>query len=213
MSVVIVGAGGHGREVFDVAVACGLDVAGFVDDGSVDGPGLERLGVGFLGDVGRLGELDHDALLGVGDGARREELDGKLAGSGRSSPVAVHPVATVGSDTHLGPGTVVAAGARLTTNIRIGRHGYVGPNAVIGHDCELGDYVTVLPGATVSGNVRIGAGATVGTGANVIQGLTVGEAAFIGAGSVVTRDVAAGAVVFGVPARPRPRSAPGETSR
>ena len=92
----------------------------------------------------------------------------------------------------LGAGTVVAAGARLTTGIAVGRHGYVGPNATIGHDCVLEDYVTVLPGATVSGNVHLGAGVSVGTGANIRQGVSVGEGATVGAGAVVLTDVPPG---------------------
>jgi maltose O-acetyltransferase len=34
--------------------------------------------------------------------------------------------------------------------------------------------------------------------------VTIGDGAVVGAGSVVTRDVAAGAIVMGNPARPRP---------
>ena len=45
MSVVIVGAAGHGREVLDVVDACGLDFAGFVDDGQPDLGLLGRRGV------------------------------------------------------------------------------------------------------------------------------------------------------------------------
>ena len=36
MTLVIVGAGGHGREVLDVVDACGLDFVGFIDDGRPD---------------------------------------------------------------------------------------------------------------------------------------------------------------------------------
>ena len=58
-----------------------------------------------------------------------------------------------GSDVVLGAGTVSTAGARLTTHISVGRHGYWArtPPSATTRCCE--DYVTVLPGATVSGNV------------------------------------------------------------
>ncbi len=118
------------------------------------------------------------------------------------NPAVVHPLASVGSVVDLGDGTVLAAGARLTTDITVGVHCYVGPNATIGHDAVLGDYVTVLPGATVSGAVRLETGVLVGTGANLRQGVTVGEGATIGAGAVVVDDVAPGTTVVGVPARP-----------
>lgn len=202
MKVVIVGCSGHGREVHDVAIACGHTVVGFVDDAECDAGVLARLGLPRLGDLEWLAGYDGAVLLGIGASASRAAVAARTAPSERPSPVLVHPQATCGSDVVLGDGTVVAAGARLTTNIRLGRHCYVGPNATIGHDTHVGDCVTVLPGATVSGMVTLGAGATVGTGASVLQGIEVGADAFVGAGAVVTRNVAPAVTVVGVPARP-----------
>lgn len=202
MSIVIVGAGGHGREVLDVVEACGLAVAGFLDDGSPDLEPLRRLDVAWLGGTDRLAELDHEVVLGVGDGHGRSHLAAHLAAV-RWAAALVHPLSSLGSDVVLGEGAVVAAGARLTTHIAVGRHVYIGPNAVIGHDAVLEDFVTVLPGATVSGSVRLGARASIGTGANLRQGVRVGEGAVVGAGAVVVRDVAPDTTVVGVPARPQ----------
>ena len=44
MSLFIVGAAGHGREVLDVVEACGVEFGGFVDDGIPDLRVLERRG-------------------------------------------------------------------------------------------------------------------------------------------------------------------------
>lgn len=197
--LVVVGAGGHGREVADVAQACGLEVRGFVDDGSPDTDLLCRRGLSLLGttDVLREGE---PVVLGLGDGAARRSLTERLEHVVWTHAL-VHPRASLGTDVELQPGTVVAAGARLTTNIRLGRHVYVGPNACLGHDARLDDFVTVLPGATISGSVHVATGATVGTGANVLQGLVIGEGAVVGAGAVVTRSVPSGMTVVGIPAR------------
>lgn len=51
--------------------------------------------------------------------------------------------------------------------------------------------------------VLIGEHVWIGGGAIILPGVTIGDGALIGAGSVVTRDVAAGATVFGNPARSR----------
>jgi sugar O-acyltransferase (sialic acid O-acetyltransferase NeuD family) len=206
--IVIVGAGGFGREVLDVIEAINaaggdLDFRGFVDDGPVDEELLGRRGAPLLGTSDALREMDVSFVAAIGNGSARRKVVERLA-DGLSKPVIlVHPAASVGKDNRIDPGCILTAGSRVTTNIALGAHVQLHVNSTVGHDSTLHDFVSVFPGATVSGNVTIGAGATIGTGANVLPGLTVGEDAFVGAGAVVTRDVAPGVTVVGSPARPK----------
>ncbi len=209
--LVIVGAGGFGREVLDVveamnAAGAEIEFAGYVDDVGTSVPLLERRGAPYLGTVERLVDgstVDAGAgfVIGIGAGDVRRRLAGILTGAGRRPLVLIHPMATVGGDCRIGEGCILTAGVRVTTNITLGRHTQLHVNSTIGHDSVLDDFVSVYPGATVSGNVHLGDGVTIGTGANVLPGLTVGAGAFVGAGAVVTSDVAPGTTVAGVPAR------------
>ncbi len=205
--LVIIGAGGHGREALDVVEAMNkeahqFDFLGFLDDGLPDLDLLARRGVKLLGPSTALARLDASYVIGIGSSDTRRRLDEFATSIGRKPARLVHPSATIGADVSLGAGTVVCAHVSVTTNITVGRHVHVGLNSTIAHDAVLGDYVTIMPGATISGNVKVGAAATIGANATVIQGLEIGPEAFVGAGAAVVRPVLPGITVGGVPARP-----------
>ena len=208
--LVVVGAGGHGREVLDVAQAVAalepgeLELLGVVDDDPGPHPLLDRRGIRVLGPLEVLPGLGAAYALGIGNPILRRALDEQLTAQGLAAASLVHPAASVGSDARLGPGLLLAAGARVTTNVEAGRHLHVNINASISHDCVLGDHVILNPGAVVTGSVTIGDGVMVGAGAVVRNGAHVGADAVIGAGAVVVADVAPRSTVAGVPARPLP---------
>jgi sugar O-acyltransferase (sialic acid O-acetyltransferase NeuD family) len=203
--IAIIGAGGHGRETLDVVEAMNLadprfEVAGFVAD-RADAELLARRGVPLLGPLSWLAEHDVAYVIGIGSSEARRSVDEEVRAMGREGVVLVHPAATMGADLRLGEGVILAAGARVTTNVTLGRHTHLNVNAVVSHDCEVGSYVTYSPGVLVNGNNLVGDGAFFGTASVVLPGRTIGAGARIGAGAVVTRDVPPGVTARGVPAR------------
>ena len=203
----IVGAGGHGREVLDVVEAMNqresaFEVLGFLDDTSDGGDVLARRGVGVVGTVADLASTRADYLVAIGSPEVRRRVDSIATQWGLRAAIVVHPSATIGSDIVLGPGAVVTAGVRLTTNVRLGRHVHLNVNATVSHDCRIDDYVTLNPGARACGNVTLREGVTLGAGATVIPGRTVGAWTVVGAGAVVVHDLPARVTAVGVPARP-----------
>ncbi|MEQ8717529.1 MAG: acetyltransferase [Acidimicrobiales bacterium] len=205
MRLVIVGAGGHGREVLDIVEALREqhdvpEFAGFVAD-TVPAPELlERRDAPHIGALDLLEELDVAYTLGIGDGSTRRALDERLTGWNRTAITLVHPAATIGSDVELSPGVQLAAGARVTTNVRLGRHVHLNVNAVVSHDCRVGRYSTLSPGVHLNGSVTVGREVFFGTGAIVTPGITIGDGARIGAGAVVLDDIPGGVTAVGAPA-------------
>jgi sugar O-acyltransferase (sialic acid O-acetyltransferase NeuD family) len=212
--LVVIGAGGFGREVLDVIEAINdaggttpLEVVGVLDDGDPDPELLRPYGVSHLGPVSSLAQLDEDVefVVAIGDPAVRRTVDHKLRASGRGSPVLVHPTAWVGRrEVALGPGTIVCANVSITNHVTLGRHVHVNLNSTIGHDAVIDDYVTLSPLVAISGNVYAGECAFFGSGATVNPLLRIGERVRVGSGAAVVKDVDADQTVVGVPARRLP---------
>lgn len=206
--LLIVGGGGHGKVVADMARACGHEVVGFADvDASKLGKVVEPGGARVLLTQAELLAATEDTLpfgataiaLAVGNNRARLVLSGSL--DARSLPALVHPSAIVSPSAAIGAGTVVLPAAVVNAAARIGAAVIVNTAAVVEHDCVLGDGVHVSPGAVLAGGVTVGARGWIGAGATVIPGVRIGEDVVVGAGAVVTRDVPEGVTVVGVPAR------------
>ena len=206
-SLAIYGGGGFGREVLQLIRDINRreetwDCRGFiVDRALVTTPTIQGLPV--LGDVSWLTEHpDVQVVIAIGSSADRCKVARRIVGEGRTTfATLVHPRAWLGDHVALGSGTIVCAGALITTDVKIGGHVHVNLGATIGHDTVLDDYVTVNPGVHISGNVTVGEGVELGTGSVIIPKCEIGVWAIVGAGSVVTKPVPADTTAVGAPAK------------
>lgn len=206
--VVVVGAGGHGREVADVIhamnrVAPRHELLGFIVEPPYGSPGtivndLPILG-GFDWLEGRGGQVR--AVCGVGEPELRRRFAQTLRGLGVELIQAVHPTAVLTEWTTLGAGCVVMACSVLSNQVRLGDNTHVNMGCTVSHDCVLEDLVTLSPGVHLAGGVTVEQGCTVGTGASVIPRRRLGAWSTVGAGCVVIRDVEPRSTVAGVPGR------------
>lgn len=218
--IVVVGAGGFGREVLDVIEALNVasasqgdgsvpwNIVGVVDD-SISTENLDRLGQRSIPYLGSTSEYLSSAAnpgveyaVGIGAPRVRRRVAEVFDGAGHSPATLVHPTATLGSKVVIGAGSVLCAGVRVTTNVVLGRHVHVNLNATIGHDTSIGDFVSLNPLASISGDCEIGDGVLVGVGGILLNGLRVGQDSTIGGAACAVRHVEAGTTVVGVPARP-----------
>jgi len=204
--IVIIGAGGFGREVAwlieDInKVNNEWNIVGFVDDNkSIQG--TEINGYKVVGDIDWLEKQEVFVVNAIGDPVIKKKVMDKLDGSKNKYPVLIHPSVICSDRVSFGEGSIICAGNIITVNVEIGKHVIINLDCTIGHDANIGDYSTVLPSVNVSGFVKIEECVSVGTGSAVIQGVNIGRNTVVGAGAVVVKDLPANCTAVGSPAKP-----------
>lgn len=200
--VFVVGAGGHGKVVFDAMQVAGMTAPGysicFLDDDQAC-HGHTILGANVLGGLAYAmasGDLFHVA---IGSNRIRENISLSL---GCDSLISViHPRAVIAMSSVIGKGVFAAANSVVAPDARLGDGVIVNHGAIIDHDCCLGNFCHISPGASLAGGVHLGSRVLVGAGARILPGVQVGDDCIVAAGAVVCTDVADGLTVMGVPAR------------
>jgi sugar O-acyltransferase (sialic acid O-acetyltransferase NeuD family) len=208
-ALIIVGAGGFGRQVLSYAHELGLDVAGFLDDDlrALDGTETE---VPILGTTETLaGRSGHQFVVAVGDPAIRRRLANAVTEVGGRLRTLVHPSAVVDRTATMGPGSIICPFAMVGTGARLGQSVLVNAHATAAHDSVVGADCVLAPYAALNGHVSLGEGVFVGTHATLLPGVRVGAFAKVSAGAVVHDDVEPGSLVAGNPAEGRVMFDPG----
>ncbi|NUU75303.1 acetyltransferase [Paenibacillus xylanilyticus] len=199
--LLIIGAGGHGKVVAEIAMKMNRwsEIA-FLDNNESKRSSLKFEVIGKSDDAFRY-ICGYDLFVAIGDNRIREELQEKLEKAGASIPVLVHPQSIIGNDVSIGMGTVLMAGVIINCCSKVGKGCIVNTGATIDHDNVIEDFVHLSPGTHIAGNVRIGKGTWIGIGGLVSNNVSIITRSIIGAGAVVVKDINTAGTYVGVPAR------------
>lgn len=209
--ILVVGAGGFGREVLawirDAWPSCADRVGGVLSDD------LNRLD-GFCVDAHILGTvadyvpLEGDYLvLAIGVPYTRRRVAEALVSRGGRFVTLVHPTAVVADNATLGNGCVVCPYAIVSDSAQLGAFVLINYHASLGHDAYAGHYSVLAPYATLGGNARMEDEGFLGLHASIGPGIRLGARSKVSANSCVLSCTPDDSLVFGVPGRVMPRIA------
>jgi sugar O-acyltransferase (sialic acid O-acetyltransferase NeuD family) len=226
-NLIIIGAGGFGREVLTMAAdnPCrGVDweIKGFLDnrpgilDGFIQDANKVVQAMDFSEEHRRRYRRDYPVLgdpltyepqpddvflCALGAPADRIQYARPLLDKGAQFVRLVHPLASVSVFASIGLGSIIGAYVSLSPDCHIGQHVTITYGSVIGHDTHVGDWVEIGMHSLVSGNVHVDTAARIHPGSVISPGVRIGEHAVVAAGSVVFSKVKPHTTVLGNPAR------------
>jgi len=206
--LVIVGAGGFGREVHQIvldlnSVEKKWNVLGFLDEASAK-HGSEVHGLPVLGGIEWLRHQGSvSVVIAIGHPAPKRKMVVSIEAMGSINfATLVHPLAWSGQNVKLGKGVIVAAGVRMTTDIEIGDHVILNLNCTVGHDAIVGDYTTLAPNVNLSGGTIVEEGCDLGTNSVTLPAMRLGRWSVFGAGAIIAKNMPSNVTALGVPAVP-----------
>jgi len=150
-NLLILGAGGHGHVVAEIARSCGYTgQIAFLDDGQ---SGVDILGkcADFLSFTDRFPVM----FPAIGSNAIRQEWIRRLNEAGVTIPSLIHPTAYVSPSAQIRFGTVVEPKAIINCNSIVCSGCIIGLGAIIDHDTVIDECCHINSGAIVQAGCHI----------------------------------------------------------
>lgn len=203
--LIIVGAGGMGRTMYDIAresvgFARDFDIKGFIDDNPealAEFEGYPPL----LGSIGGYAiEKDDVFTFSIGGDSRRQCIE-QLVARGAEFINIIHSTARIGTGVRIGTGNIIGPFTTLGADSSVGNFNMIQSYTVIGHDAVIGSFNRIDTHVTCVGGIKVLDFATIHTSAVINNKVTIGNHAKVGACSFVIRSVRDDNTVFGIPAK------------
>ncbi len=185
----IIGAGGHGKVVGEIALLNDYKVINFFDDKKNE---IKEFPFNISGSFDYLKEHlnDYDAFfIAIGENKIRFNITEWLKKQNMNIINLTHPKSTVSKFSSLGLGTCVMANAVVNPGTLIKEGVIINTSASIDHDCVIDDFAHVSPNCSLSGNVKIGKLSHLGSGTSVHPGIRIGQNVRTAVGSKVFKNI------------------------
>lgn len=206
MDLIIIGAGGLGREVYswlsqEIKEKQNYKIKGFIDDNPNSLDDFEYP-VKVISTINNYRPNPEEKLvLSILNTETKKRIVESLSQREAKFYKLIHPTSILGTNVKLGKGCVICPNCILTNDIQIGDFVFINTSSTIGHDTVIGDFTSINGKVEITGKVKVGSGCSFGVGAKVIPGRSIGNNVVVGAGSIVIRNFGNNITIFGNPAK------------
>lgn len=204
----ILGAGGHGRVVLDIAESMKkYERIRLFDDkpeeagkgcGGSSVEGTRELLVEYA-----QGNSEAEAFVAIGSNEIRQRVQEYLEQKKVAIATLIHKNAVLSGEVQLGSGTVVMPGVVVNCGSILGKGIILNTACSVDHDNRIGNYCHISVGSHLAGTVTVGSRTMIGAGAIVKNDICICSHCMIGAGAVVVEDIRKPGTYIGVPAKLR----------
>ncbi|MDO9580199.1 MAG: acetyltransferase [Bacteroidales bacterium] len=204
-NLVIIGSGGMGREIYNLAIVCNgynteYKIKGFLDDWP-EGINAFKNYPPVIGTVeDYIIEPDDVFVCSFGNVSNKKKNIQKILDKGGQFISLIHQNASIGLNSIIGQGSIILQNAVIGVNSKIGNYALIQISTIIGHDCVIGDYSRIDCHVVCVGGVIIDDEVTIHTSAVINHKVVIEKRAIVGALSFVIRRVKANTTVSGNPA-------------
>lgn len=205
-NLIIIGAGGCGREVLQWVKDInkrdrGWIIKGFIDD-NLNALENKRCDIGVISGVDDYDiQPDDEFVCCIGNGKIRKDIIERLKNKGAKIISIIHPTANVAETALIGEGVIIYPYALISDNTAIGDGVIINMYSSVAHDSIIGNYCTISAHCDITGACVLGENVFMGTTSNIVPTGKIADDVYICAGSTVMGTVRKGRKVMGNPAR------------
>jgi len=203
-NLVIIGASGFAREIYDLAVYCNrkdsdFSVKGFLSDNNSN---IEELGYPkVLAKVAEYKIEENDVFFcGIGNLRDRKKTIEIIKNKGGKFISLIHPTAVISPSVTIGDGVGIKAFCVISSDVTIDDYSFLQSSVILGHDVKIGKFCQISSFSFFAGYATVSDLVSISAGVKVIQNVKIEKESVVGIGSVVINRVKEGTTVFGIPA-------------
>ncbi len=206
--LLILGCGGHGKVVADIAEKC----AYFKDISFLDKKSLSKYSRYTVFDNKIIGDINEENIekfskeythffVGIGDNKVRIQWLKIIKRMNIKITKIIDPSAEISKYSEIDEGTFINKNTVIQCDSKIKSGSILNTSSTIDHDCIIGEGTHISPGVNIAGNVKVGKNCWIGIGSKIVQNIKIGNNVIVGGGSLVLNNIPNDVMVFGSPSK------------